>query len=87
MTRWLVTGAAGMLGRDLTAVLGAVPGAAVTALARADLDITDSAAAQAAVAGHDIVVNAAAWTDVDGAEADESAATRVNGDGPRRLAE
>jgi dTDP-4-dehydrorhamnose reductase len=87
MTRWLVTGAAGMLGRDLTAVLGAVPGASVTGLARADLDITDGAAVRAAVAGHDLVVNAAAWTDVDGAEADEAAATRANGDGPRRLAE
>ncbi|MDT7799246.1 MAG: dTDP-4-dehydrorhamnose reductase [Actinomycetota bacterium] len=87
MTRWLITGAAGMLGRDLTAVLGDRPGAAVTALARTDLDITDGAAAEAAVAGHDIVVNAAAWTDVDGAEDDEAAATRVNADGPRRLAE
>jgi dTDP-4-dehydrorhamnose reductase len=87
MTRWLVTGAAGMLGRDLTAVLGAVPGTRVTAVTRSDLDITDAAATEAAVAGHNIVVNAAAWTDVDAAETDEAAATRVNGDGPRRLAE
>ncbi|WNI14429.1 dTDP-4-dehydrorhamnose reductase [Actinacidiphila sp. ITFR-21] len=87
MTRWLVTGAAGMLGRDLTTVLGAVPGASVTGLVRADLDITDGRAVDAAVAGHDLVVNAAAWTDVDGAEQHEAAATRVNGDGVRRLAE
>ncbi|MYS18742.1 dTDP-4-dehydrorhamnose reductase [Streptomyces sp. DvalAA-14] len=87
MTRWLVTGAAGMLGRDLTAVLAADPGAEVTALARADLDITDGPAVDAAVAGRDVVVNTAAWTDVDGAEQDEAAATRVNGDGVRRLAE
>jgi dTDP-4-dehydrorhamnose reductase len=87
MTRWLVTGAAGMLGRDLTAVLGAGSGASVTGLARADLDITDGPAVAAAVAGHDLVVNAAGWTDVDGAERDEAAATRVNGDGARRLAE
>jgi dTDP-4-dehydrorhamnose reductase len=33
-----------------------------------------------------VVVNAAAWTDVDGAEAYEAAATAVNGDGPARLA-
>jgi dTDP-4-dehydrorhamnose reductase len=39
------------------------------------------------VAGHDVVVNAAAWTDVDGAEAEEAAATRINGEGPRVLAE
>ncbi|SHK99939.1 dTDP-4-dehydrorhamnose reductase [Actinacidiphila paucisporea] len=87
MTRWLVTGAGGMLGRDLIDVLGAAPGADPTAVTRADLDITDAAAVEAAVAGQDIVVNAAAWTDVDGAEADEAAATRVNGDGVRRLAE
>lgn len=87
MTRWLVTGAGGMLGRDLIAVLADAPGAEPTAAARADLDVTDPAAVDAAVAGHDIVVNAAAWTDVDGAEADEAAATRVNGEGARRLAQ
>jgi dTDP-4-dehydrorhamnose reductase len=87
MTRWMVTGAGGMLGRDLTHVLGSLPGAEVTGLTRKDLDITDPEAADAAVAGHDVVVNAAAWTDVDGAETHEADATRVNGDGPRRLAE
>ncbi len=84
--RWLVTGAGGMLGRDLVAVLGADPAAVVTALDRAGLDITDAAAVRAAVAGHDIVVNAAAWTDVDGAESAEAAATAVNGTGVRHLA-
>jgi dTDP-4-dehydrorhamnose reductase len=58
----------------------------VTALRRAELDITDAAAVDAAVAGHDVVVNAAAWTDVDGAETDEAAATAVNGTGPAVLA-
>jgi dTDP-4-dehydrorhamnose reductase len=85
MTRWLVTGAGGQLGADLRRVLAG--GAdAVTALTRADLDITDAGAVAAAVAGHDLVVNAAAWTDVDGAEADEAAATAVNGTGPAVLA-
>jgi dTDP-4-dehydrorhamnose reductase len=74
-----------MLGRDLVAVL-AGRGIAHTALARADLDITDAAAVKAAVAGHDVVVNAAAWTDVDGAEAAEDAATAVNGTGTRHVA-
>jgi len=83
MTRWLITGAGGMLGRDLVETIRGD----VTALTRADLDITDPAAVREAVAGHDVVVNAAAWTDVDGAEADEAAATRVNGDAVRVLAE
>lgn len=82
MTRWLVTGAGGMLGRDLVAVLPAA-----RALNRADLDITDKAAVADAVAGHDVVVNAAAWTDVDGAEAHESAATAVNGTAVAGLAD
>src|SRR5690606_2533500 len=51
----------------------------VTACDRATLDITDAAALPDAVAGHDVVVNTAAWTDVDGAEARESEATAVNG--------
>ncbi|MFF9091873.1 dTDP-4-dehydrorhamnose reductase [Streptomyces sp. NPDC014802] len=86
MTRVLITGAAGMLGRDLTHVLGG-RGLHVNAVTRHGLDITDADAVRAAVAGHDVVVNAAAWTDVDGAETEEAAATRVNGEGPRVLAE
>ncbi|MFE9253553.1 dTDP-4-dehydrorhamnose reductase [Streptomyces sp. NPDC006879] len=82
---WLITGAGGMLGRDLTEVLLA-RGVEVTALTRTELDITDPAAVRSAVAGHEVVLNAAAWTDVDGAETDEAAATRINGDGPRQLA-
>jgi dTDP-4-dehydrorhamnose reductase len=84
---WLVTGAAGMLGRDLLAVLADTPGAAVTAVTRAELDVTDPQAVRAAVAGHDVVVNAAAWTDVDGAETDEATATEVNGTAVGHLAE
>ncbi|MFH8972636.1 dTDP-4-dehydrorhamnose reductase [Streptomyces sp. NPDC017890] len=87
MTRWLITGAGGMLGRDLTEVLTQDGTRSVTAPTRGELDITDAAAVRAAVAGHGVVVNAAAWTDVDGAEADEAAATRINGEGPRVLAE
>ncbi|HEY8453326.1 MAG: dTDP-4-dehydrorhamnose reductase [Micromonosporaceae bacterium] len=77
MTRWLVTGAAGMLGRDLVTVAGGY--GEVTAATRADLDITDRAALADAVRSHDVVVNAAAWTGVDDAETDEAAATAVNG--------
>jgi dTDP-4-dehydrorhamnose reductase len=86
VTRWLLTGAGGMLGRDLAEVLAATSGVELTALDRAGLDITDPAAVTAAVAGHDVVVNAAAWTDVDGAESAEEAATAINGEAVRHLA-
>ncbi|MCZ7422829.1 MULTISPECIES: dTDP-4-dehydrorhamnose reductase [unclassified Micromonospora] len=84
--RFLVTGAGGMLGRDLVDVVEARPEHQVTPATRADLDITDPAAVHAAVAGHDVVVNTAAWTDVDGAETHESSATAVNGDAVAHLA-
>lgn len=82
---WLVTGAGGMLGHDLRAVLTA-QGHPHTTATRGELDVTDPAAVEAAVAGHDIVVNAAAWTDVDAAEANEAAATAVNGTAVANLA-
>ncbi|MER7045427.1 dTDP-4-dehydrorhamnose reductase [Streptomyces jumonjinensis] len=85
-TAWLVTGAGGILGRDVLAELTAAPGAEVTGRTRGELDITDPEAVRAAVAAHHVVVNCAAWTDVDGAEADEAAATAVNGTGVRHLA-
>ncbi len=63
--RYLITGANGMLGRDLQTVLA---GREVTALGRADLDVTDAAAVAAAVGDHDVVINCAAYTRVDDAE-------------------
>ena len=66
--RWLVTGAGGMLGRDLCAVLAEAGETDVVAAGRADLDVTDPDAVRAAVTGADVVLNAAAWTNVDGAE-------------------
>ena len=76
-----------MLGRDVVAAAESA-GHDVIALARADLDIADAGAVHAAIADArpDAVVNCAAWTDVDGAEADEEAATRINGDGAGNLA-
>ena len=83
MTRYLVTGAAGMLGQDLQKVLA---GRDVTALSRAELDVTDRDAVLAAVAGHDVVLNASAFTNVDGAETHEDAAFAVNATGVENLA-
>jgi dTDP-4-dehydrorhamnose reductase len=85
--RWLVTGADGMLGRDLRTVLAEAGEADVVPATRSDLDITDPAAVRDAVAGADIVVNTAAWTDVDGAETAEAAATAINGYAVRTLAD
>lgn len=75
----LLIGADGMLGR---AVLAAVPtGVRVWPSTVADLDITDAAAVEAALAGDlDWVINCAAWTRVDDAEEHEAEATRINGE-------
>jgi dTDP-4-dehydrorhamnose reductase len=87
VTRWLVTGAAGMLGRDLTTLLAA-RNAEFTALTRADLDITDADGTAAAVksTNADVVVNCAAWTAVDAAEDHEAQALASNGLGAANLA-
>jgi dTDP-4-dehydrorhamnose reductase len=84
--RWLVTGAGGMLGRDVCAVLAEAGETEVAGATRADLDLLDHEALAAAVTGRDVVINAAAWTDVDGAETDEAAATAINGDAVADLA-
>jgi len=86
VTRWLVTGAGGMLGRDVLGVLAGRPEIAVTAADRAALDVTDLAAVRTAVAGHEVVVNCAAWTAVDDAESQEPAAFAANAVGPANLA-
>jgi len=77
--RVLITGAGGMLGRDAIAAIAA-RGHSAIGLARSELDITDAHAVEDAIGQlrPDVVVNAAAWTDVDGAEANERAAMRVN---------
>jgi len=86
-SRWLVTGAEGILGRELAASLAASE-EPVTGLARADLDVTDAGAVRAALLSHrpGVVVNCAAWTRFDDAELDESAAFRVNAAAVRHLA-
>jgi dTDP-4-dehydrorhamnose reductase len=85
--RLLITGAAGMLGRDVAAAAER-SGHDFLALARAQLDVADSAAVQRAIADArpDAVINCAAWTDVDGAEEHEAAATRINGEAAGHLA-
>ena len=83
----LVTGAGGQVGTELLA-RAAQHGHDVTGLVRADLDISDAAAVQAAVAKikPSLIVNAAAYTAVDKAEEDRDAAYAINRDGPANLA-
>jgi dTDP-4-dehydrorhamnose reductase len=85
--RLLVTGAGGMLGQDL-ARAAEDAGHDVIALSRAGLDITDWAAVESVIgaAASDVVVNCAAWTDVDGAESSSQAAHAVNGGGAGNVA-
>jgi len=83
MTRYLIAGARGMLGQDLQRAL---EGRDVTALGRADLDVTDRDAVLAAVAGHDVVINASAYTKVDDAETHEDEAYAINATGTENLA-
>jgi dTDP-4-dehydrorhamnose reductase len=68
-----------MLGSDAAAAI-AGRGHAVFALGHGELDILDSGAVEETIAElrPDAIVNCAAWTDVDGAEANEAAAMRVN---------
>jgi dTDP-4-dehydrorhamnose reductase len=85
--RLLVTGGAGMLGQAVAAAATRL-GHDVVALSRAELDVTDAGHVRRVVAAAEprAVVNCAAWTDVDGAETAEAAATAVNGDGAGNVA-
>jgi dTDP-4-dehydrorhamnose reductase len=82
-----VTGAGGLLGRALVPLWRAA-GAEVIGWTRRDLDVTDPQAVRAALrlARPDVVIHAAAWTDVDGAETQADAAMRVNRDGTAAVA-
>ena len=83
----LVTGAAGMLGQDLVDACVARDHE-VFALGRPELDVTDPEMCDEVLDDirPDAVINCAAWTDVDGAEANEAAAMLVNDTGAALLA-
>ena len=84
MTRVLVTGGGGQLGREFALLLGAD----AAAPARAELDVSDEASVARAFAEHrpELVLHTAAWTDVDGAEADPAGARLANEEGSRIVA-
>lgn len=83
----LISGAGGMLGRDMIAACRS-RGHEVVALAHSELDICDPGAVDAVLTSDrpEAVINCAAFTDVDGAEDDEAAAMRINDEGAAQLA-
>ncbi|HAZ56416.1 MAG TPA: dTDP-4-dehydrorhamnose reductase, partial [Acidimicrobiaceae bacterium] len=76
--RVLVTGAAGRLGREV--VRAFADDGPVFGLSRTALNVADRKAVHAAIASctPSLVVNCAAWTDVDGCEGDPQRAQRIN---------
>lgn len=84
-SRIVIAGAGGQLGGFLRA-LATRQGRDVLALTSAEWDITDPAAAERIVERGDVVINCAAYTDVDGAESDEAGAFAVNATGPGHMA-
>ena len=76
-----------MLGRAWKALLDG-SGLAGTTLSHTQLDLTDRGSIEAGVReGIDVVINCAAWTDVDSAETNEASATHLNGTAAGWLAE
>lgn len=83
--RLVITGAGGQLGSCLAAQ-AADQGRDVLALSSSQWDITDPDLAARIVKSGDVVLNCAAYTNVDGAESAEAAAYAVNAAGPEHLA-
>jgi len=83
--RLVITGAGGLVGRRLAAEARR-RGRDVLALTSAQCDITDPTAPERHVAAGDVVVNCAAYTRVDDAEADDTRAQAVNAAGAENVA-
>ena len=88
----LVTGALGQLGREISKLADSTEHTYIYTDVRAhegvvELDVTDAEAVNAAVQGVDVIVNCAAYTDVNKAESDAEAAHKVNALAPAVLAE
>lgn len=77
--KWLITGGSGQLGRTLDDYLKE-SGEEVVALTKNSLDINNYAQVKEVISGHrpEVVVNCAAWTDVDGAEMQMDQAVATN---------
>ena len=86
--KWLITGAAGMVGTDLQKAL-AIRGEDFLPLTRSDLDITDARAVTNTVveARPAVIVNCAGYTKVDAAETNERLANAINGSSVELIAQ
>lgn len=84
-SRIVIAGAGGQLGGFLSS-LATGEGRDVLALTSSQWDITDPAAAERIVRRGDVVINCAAYTNVDAAESDEAGAYAVNATGPENIA-
>lgn len=84
--QWVITGAGGMLATDLVATLLA-KGVRARALPKESLDITEPESVARGIAGADVVVNCAAYTEVDAAETEEALAHLINAEGAGLLAQ
>jgi dTDP-4-dehydrorhamnose reductase len=84
---WLIAGGKGQLGIAVSQELGE-RGILFEALSSRDLNITQGPIVRDVIAklSPKVVINCAAWTDVDGAESHEMEASRVNSDGAENLA-
>ena len=84
---WLITGANGQLGRCFQKTLGD-QGIHFVALSRADLDITNIALLEESFKSikPDVVINTAAYTNVEQAEVDSAAAYEINQSGAANVA-
>lgn len=81
--RWLIVGANGMLGQDLTLEL---KGTQLKTLTRNDCDITNMDQVRKEIFEADVVINCAAYTAVDDAESNPDLAFSINAQGPKNLA-
>jgi dTDP-4-dehydrorhamnose reductase len=87
VTRVVITGASGLLGTELVRTF-TTKDYDVVGHNRASLDVSDPAASDLITGARpDIVINAAAWTDVDGCALDPERAFRINRDGAGRVAD
>lgn len=82
----LITGSNGMLGHDLISVLKDKHDLILTTSKTLDITEKDTVISFIKENEPDIVINSAAYTNVDGCEENPDAAFAVNGEGPRNLA-